>query len=160
LEVPPVVTADLPGSEFVLNAENMGSLDIGSPVFFRRVEVGQLVAFAIDKEGKAVRVRVFINAPYDKFVTENTRFWHASGIDITLDSSGVRLDTESLVSIVIGGIAFQSPADEPVGMPAKAGAVFALANDRTTAMQRPDKVTENYVLLFNESVRGLAPAHK
>jgi paraquat-inducible protein B len=157
LDVPPVVTADLPGREFVLNAENMGSLDIGSPVFFRRVEVGQLVAFEIDKEGKAVRVRIFINAPYDKFVTENTRFWHASGIDITLDSSGLRLDTESLITIVIGGIAFQSPADEPVGLPAKAGAVFALANDRTRAMQRPDKVAENYVLLFNESVRGLAP---
>jgi paraquat-inducible protein B len=157
LEVPPVVTADLPGREFVLYAENMGSLDIGSPVFFRRIEVGQVVAFELDKEGKGVRMRVFINAPYHQFVTDNTRFWHASGIDVTVDASGVRLDTESLVSIVIGGVAFQAPSDEPAGPVAKPNAVFTLAKDRTAAMQRPDRVTENYVLLFTESVRGLAP---
>jgi paraquat-inducible protein B len=157
LEVPPVVTADLPGREFVLNAENMGSLDIGSPIFFRRVEVGQLVAFDLDKDGKGVRMRIFVNAPYHQFVTDNTRFWHASGIDVTVDASGVRLDTESLVSIVIGGIAFQAPSDEAAGSLAKPNAVFMLAKDRAAAMQRPDRVTENYVLLFNESVRGLAP---
>ena len=157
LEVPPVVTADLPGREFVLNAENLGSLDIGSPVYFRRVEVGQLVAFDLDKNGRAVRLRIFVNAPYDRFVAANTRFWHATGVDLTLDASGIKLDTESLLSIIIGGIAFQTPPDEAMGVQARANSTFSLASDRSTAMKRPDTVAETYVLVFDESVRGLSP---
>ena len=56
-------------------------------------------------------MHVFVNAPYDQYVTNDTRFWHASGVDVTLDTSGVKVNTESLVSILIGGLAFQDPPD-------------------------------------------------
>ena len=117
LETPPVVTRDLPGRQFVLHGDDVGSLDIGSPVFFRRIEVGQVVAFELNKDGKGVTLKVFINAPYDQYVTTGTQFWHASGLDFTLDASGIRVDTQSLSSLLVGGIAFQAPPDASLAEP-------------------------------------------
>ena len=85
LEVPPIVTADVPGTRYVLRSDEIGSLGVGSPLYYRRVEVGQVVSFALDPDGRGVSLQVFVNAPYDQYVTSNTRFWHASGVDISLD---------------------------------------------------------------------------
>nr|WP_259460878.1 MlaD family protein [Paraburkholderia sp. BL23I1N1] len=155
LETPPVFASDVPGREFVLKAEDMGSLDVGSPVFFRRLQVGQVTAYRLDDDGKGVTLRVFVNAPYDRFVSSGTRFWHASGIDVSLDTTGVKVNTQSLVSIVIGGLAFETPSEEAAQSQAAAGTTFALFHDRADAMKRQDRIVDTYVLNFTESVRGL-----
>src|SRR5471032_3597821 len=130
LESPPVFAAGVPRREFVLKSENMGSLDIGSPVFFRRLQVGQVTSYALDPDGAGMTLHVFVNAPYDKYVSNNTRFWHASGVDVTLETAGVKINTESLVSILIGGLAFQDPPDEVADKTeADAQHQFALFND-------------------------------
>src|SRR5512140_2141843 len=82
LEMPPLVTMDLPGRQFVLRATDIGSLDIGSPIYYRRVQVGEVIAYELDKSGKGVTLKTFIRAPYDQYVKANTLFWHASGIDL------------------------------------------------------------------------------
>lgn len=156
LEVPPIVTGDVPGRHFTLRAADLGALDIGSPVYFRRVRVGEVVASDLDQDGKGVSFRIFVYAPHDQYVTANTRFWNASGIDIALDVAGLRVRTESLVSVLFGGIAFQAPPDAPPASPANADAVFPLHPDRDDAFRRPDTTTESYVLLFDQSVRGLS----
>jgi paraquat-inducible protein B len=156
LEVPPMVTGDLAGRRFVLRGEDLGSLDIGAPVYFRRLQVGRVVALAIDKDGRGVTVTVFVNAPYDHYVGSATRFWHASGMDLTMGADGVRLDTESLTSIVLGGIAFATLPGAAGQAPAEDGAVFALHADRQQAMKLPDSVVQVYTLRFRESVRGLS----
>lgn len=89
-----------------MKADDLGSLDIGSPIYYRRINVGQITAYKLSDDGKSVELQTFIRAPYDKFVTTDTRFWQASGIDVTLNASGFNLDTQSLASIVAGGIAF------------------------------------------------------
>lgn len=99
----------MPGKEFFLKADDLGSLDIGSPIYYRRINVGQITAYKLSDDGKSVELQTFIRAPYDKFVTTDTRFWQASGIDVTLNASGFNLDTQSLASIVAGGIAFGFP---------------------------------------------------
>lgn len=157
LKVPPVVGADVPGREFVLRSEDVGSLDAGSPVYFRRLQAGQIVSHELDKDGKGITLKVFVNAPYDKYVNANTRFWHASGIDVTLDSSGIRVDTESLTSILLGGIAFQTPADSEQLPPAEANTVFTLFPDRAQAMKTQYRIVDTFALVFKESVRGLSP---
>lgn len=156
LETPPVITSGLPGKQFALRAEDIGSLDVGSPVYYRRLEAGRVVAYELDKEGTGVTVRIFVNEPYDRYVTANTRFWHASGIDVALDANGLRINTESLASVLIGGLAFQAPDDTAVQAPAAANTVFTLFADRTLAMKQPITVSERYASVFRESVRGLA----
>jgi paraquat-inducible protein B len=155
LETPPVFASGIPGREFVLKSENLGSLDVGSPVFFRRLQVGQITSYALDPNGTGMTLHVFVNAPYDKYVTNDTRFWHASGVDVSLDTTGVKINTESLVSILIGGLAFQDPPDTTNKVEADAKRQFELFADRAEAMQRHDRIVDTYVFNFKESVRGL-----
>lgn len=156
LETPPIVTRDASGRQFLLHSRDVGSLDIGSPVYFRRIKVGQVAAYVLDPDGRGVTLRVFVNAPYDKFVGVNTRFWHASGFDVELNASGLKVRTQSLVTVLIGGIAFQSPDDQS-GPQAQENTEFGLANDEVTAMKEPDGPSQTMLLYFNQSLRGLSP---
>lgn len=156
LEVPPIITGDLPGRQFVLKSADLGSLDIGAPVYFRRVPVGQVVAYALDKSGQGLDLTVFINAPYDRFVVPDTRFWHASGIDLSVSANGLKVNTQSLTAIALGGIAFESPSADENAQPAAAGAVFGLAETRDVAMRTADHEVYPIRLKFQQSVRGLS----
>ena len=157
LETPPVITGDVPGRFFVLKTPDLGSLDSGTPVFFRRLQVGEVASYELDKDGKVLTVKVFVRAPYDQYVNPDTRFWHASGIDVSLSASGLSLQTQSVLSILIGGIAFETAATAPVLPPAEANTVFTLYGNRAEAFNPPPRSPQTYQLIFNESVRGLAP---
>lgn len=155
LDVAPVVT-DQPGKLFVLKAKDLGSLGVGSPLYYRKLLAGQVVKYDLAADGEEIDVTVFVNAPYDKYVTPHTRFWNASGIDVSLGAGGVDIRTESLVSVLAGGVAFDVPSFFPAGAPAAANAVFALHSDRTAAMKQPDMISRQYVLYFNETIKGLS----
>lgn len=156
LETPPIITSGADGKQFVLRGEDVGSLDVGSPAYFRRLEVGRVVAYEVDAEGAGVILRVFVNAPYDRFVTQNTRFWHASGIDVAFNANGLSINTESIASIIVGAIAFQTPPNTPMQAPVAERSTFTLFDDRVQAMRQPITVVERYGLRFRESMRGLA----
>jgi paraquat-inducible protein B len=154
LETPPAVTADVPGSTFRLSAEDLGSIDIGSPLYFRGVSAGQVVSTEVSKDGGDVIVGVFVNAPFDQFVTPASRFWNASGIDFALDANGLKVDTESVVTVLVGGIAFDTPYG--VSRRANKNDLFVLWRDRAEAQKKREKVIETYVMRFDGSVRGLS----
>jgi paraquat-inducible protein B len=156
LEVQPTVTRDDSGKQFKLHANDLGSLDVGSPIFYRRIKVGRLSAFDLDEDGKGVTLRIFIDAPYDKFVGANTRFWHASGFDIQVNSGGFKVNTQSLASVILGGMAFQSIDDDP-GPLSKENTTFLLAQNQNQAFKEPDGRSVTAVLHFNQSIRGLTP---
>jgi paraquat-inducible protein B len=155
LSVPPVVTMRQAGRYFVLKTGTLGSLDTGTPIYFRRLQVGQVVSYALDADGNAITVKVFVDAPYDRFVTTDTRFWHASGIDVSLSASGLSVQTQSLLSILVGGIAFETPAHDPVAPAAEPNAVFTLFADRADAFRPAARDPQTYLLVFKQSIRGL-----
>ena len=156
LEVAPLVTGDVPSRQFVLQGRDLGSHDTGTPVLFRRIPVGKVASSELNQDGTGVTLKIFVESPYDKFVNPNTRFWDVGGIDITADSSGVKINTESLMSILLGGIAFETPADSPVATQAEENTVFLLFADRALAMKRPDKEVFVFSAIFSESLRGLS----
>ncbi len=156
LEKPPAVTGDQKGRRFSLHGASLGSIDIGSPVYYRRVQVGQVVGFSLDRDGTGVSIDVFIDSPYDQYVGLNSRWWHASGVDLRLDSNGLKLNTQSLATVVIGGLAFQSPPGERVGSEAPDDTVFTLAANEGDAMRAPDGPPLTVVMNFNQSLRGLS----
>jgi paraquat-inducible protein B len=156
LETPPAVTGDQKGHRYTLHGDSLGSVDIGSPIFYRRVQVGQVVGFSLDKDGTGVTIQVFVDAPYDQYVGTNSRWWHASGVDLRLDSSGFVVNTQSLASIVVGGLAFESPPGQPAGEQAHDGMTFRLGADQADAMRTPDGVAVRMVMNFNQSLRGLS----
>ncbi|HXQ64547.1 MAG TPA: MlaD family protein, partial [Steroidobacteraceae bacterium] len=130
LETPPVITGDAPGRFFLLKTPDLGSLDSGTPIFFRRLQVGQVASYELDKDGQAFTVKVFVHAPYDQFVTPDTRFWHASGLDVSLSANGLSVQTQSVLSMLIGGIAFETAATGPISAAAEPNTVFTLFNNR------------------------------
>jgi paraquat-inducible protein B len=154
LDDPPVVASDVPGRRFKLEAEDIGSLDVGSPVYFRRIEVGHVESFALEPDGHRIALGIFVKSPYDRFITTDSRFWHASGVDLRLDSAGVRLQTQSLSAILMGGIAFETPGATTTA--AADGAEFPLAAGHAEAMKAPDGTSETVILRFRQSVRGLS----
>jgi paraquat-inducible protein B len=156
LEVPPIITGGMPGRQFVLQATNLGSLGIGSPVYFRRLPVGQVVAYDLAPDGNSVQLRIFVHAPYDKYVVRDTRFWNASGIDVSLTANGVDVRTQSLVALLEGGLAFETPPGYASASPATENSIFTLFNDRVTAMKVDESIATRYVMYFRESVRGLS----
>jgi len=155
LETPPVVTTDLPGRHFVLQASRLGSIDIGAPVYYRQIKVGQVDGYMLKEDGMAVDINVFVNAPFDKYVFKNTRFWNASGLDIAVDASGIRVNTESVVTIMIGGIAFETPANLEPGDPAEPNEMFRLYESREKIFEKTYANKARWLLLFDGSVRGL-----
>jgi len=156
LDTPPVVTGETAGRFFALRTPTLGSLDSGTPIYFRQLQVGEVASYELDKDGQALTIKVFVRAPYDQYVTTNTRFWNASGIDLSLTAAGLSVQTQSLLSILVGGIAFETPATGPVLPPAEADTVFTLFSDRTAAFKLPVRDPQTFVLIFKESVRGLA----
>ena len=156
LDAPPIVTMDEPGREFILQAASLGSHDVGTPVYYRRIKVGQVIAYELDKDGEAVSLRVFVREPYDAYVFKNTRFWDASGIDVSVSAEGVKVDTESLVSMLVGGIAFETPENLEPRPRAPAEQVFNLYANREQSREKTYARKEQYLMYFSGSVRGLA----
>ena len=158
LENPPAVTSESHGAAFTLHSADLGSLDIGSPVYYRRLRVGSVVRYALDDDGRGVTIGIFIDSPNDRFVTAASRFWNASGIDLSLGADGLKLSTQSLASVAAGGIAFFDPqwVRSEDRKPAPAGTRFELIKDETTAMQRPRGEPIYVVMQFAKSLRGLS----
>ncbi|AXW87446.1 MCE family protein [Lonsdalea britannica] len=156
LEAPPAVINGMPGSQFEVLTDDLGSLDIGSPVYYRRVQVGRIASYRLKEDGKNVALQVFVDAPYNRFVTANTRFWNASGLDVSVGANGFRLRTQTIASIVTGGIAFATP-DSDSGSPAAGSDItYRLAKDQDSAMAPPDGPAIFFQLRFERSLHGLA----
>ncbi|MBC3205481.1 MCE family protein [Pseudomonas sp. SWRI111] len=155
LENPPPITYGEPGKRFMLHAPDLGSLDIGSPVYYRKIPVGQVVTYTLDPDGKGVNIEVFIHAPNDAFVTENTRFWNASGIDINVGANGFAVKTESLSTLLVGGIAFRAPNYNPNDSAAPDDKNFELFADQQTALAPPNGKAQYLSLRFDQALRGL-----
>lgn len=155
LEKPPAVTHDQKGKQFTLTTLDAGSITIGAPVYYRRVAVGRVVDATLDEDGKRITVRVFIDAPYDRFVTGGVRFWNAGGIDLAVSSEGLRLNTQSLATVVAGGIAFQPLDERNPGEPAREDSRFELFDGIASALAPPDGPSVRALLVLRQSTRGL-----
>jgi paraquat-inducible protein B len=157
LEEPPVVTQADPGTSFRLTSPGLGSLSIGAPVYFREIRVGEITQYAIEPGGEHVEITAFVRAPYDQYVRTNTRFWNAGGINLNLGADGISLESASLVSILVGGIAFDTPKLLDAGDQARADQHFPLFSSQRASEEEIYSTDKQYMLAyFDESVRGLS----
>ncbi|NWA05288.1 PqiB family protein [Pseudomonas gingeri] len=118
-----------PGLHITIKAERLGSLNRGSPVFYKQIQVGQIKSFALSPDQNMVELKVFIEPAYANLVRKHTRFWNASGISIDANLSGVKVRSESLASIVAGGIAFATPENRKDSPPTDPSLPFRLYED-------------------------------
>jgi paraquat-inducible protein B len=157
LEHAPKISADTPGRRFTLLADNAGSLSEGTRLYFRDIQVGRVVNVDLAEDRSNVVVDVFVDAPYDRLIHDNTRFWQTSGIDISLGAQGVNLKVGSLLSLLGGGITFETPnLEDPNNSPSKPGTQFALYRDFASIAEGYYVNKIPFMMYFDDSVRGLA----
>ncbi len=157
LKKPPTVSADIPGQPYLLEASTIGSIEIGSPVYYRQLAVGRVLNYDMDKDGEIFHIEVFIYAPYNKRVQKNTRFWKTSGLEFSLGIEGIKVNTQSVVSLLYGGIGFETPKNFGSVEPAEVGHVFTLYESRDDSRESKYTKKEYYVVHFDRSVEGLYP---
>jgi paraquat-inducible protein B len=154
METPPAIVNDMAGSQFMLEAEDLGSLDINSPVYYRRIPVGRLTSYQLRKDGRGIDLNVFIDAPYDRLVTADSRFWNVSGVDLSVGSDGFQLKTQTVAAIMAGGIAFSTPEGATHGVLTRPSR-YTLAPDEETAMAPADGPPVRFQLRFEHTLHGL-----
>ena len=94
LENPPVLQSDVPGRTFLLRAPRLGSLNLGSPVLFRDLTVGEVLGWDIGEMASNVTIHTFVRAPFDGYVHDNSHFWNASGAAVQLGANGLQVQLE------------------------------------------------------------------
>ncbi|MFV0278029.1 MAG: intermembrane transport protein PqiB, partial [Parahaliea sp.] len=144
------------GVRILLDGASASSLGAGAPGLYQGMQVGQVESVRLDKERSEVSVSAFVDAPYDKLVTEGARFWNASGLRVTADADGIDASTASLAALLAGGIAFAVPEALNAGEPVTSGTRLRLFENQQLAHTNPFVFGRSYVLRFEQSLRGLS----
>ena len=155
LEEPPVLPPSGDGKSFVLRAKTLGSLSRGSPVYYRGVPVGEVLGATLAPDGQSVAVNVFVRGPHDAMVRPETRFWNASGIEISTGGSGFKARAESLQAVILGGIAFDTRPEGAGDPPSPKDSEFEMYADKESALSMPYGPQVSYLTHFGGSVRGV-----
>src|SRR5690606_16784323 len=129
LDEPPPLSHSQPGLHLTLKADRLGSLNRDSPIFYRQIQVGRVKNFELAADNTTVNVNIFIEPTYAHLVRKHTRFWNASGISVDASLSGVKVRSESLTSLISGGIAFATPEHRKDSPPADPALAFRLYED-------------------------------
>ncbi len=155
LDKAPPTPPGVAGVRIALYGDSASSISTGAPVTFRGLQAGQVESVELDFEHDEVTLSVFIDAPYDKLVTSGARFWNASGLDVSAGADGVEISTQSITTLLAGGISFSTPDGTSSTEPVKSGTRFRLFESKKAAQIDPYEYGKQYVLRFQQSLRGL-----
>ncbi len=156
LENPPVLQSDVPGRTFLLHAVHIGSLNLGSPIMFRDLEVGEVLGWDVGEMARNITIHAFVRKPFDQYVHDSSRFWNASGATVKLGASGLQLKVQSLRALVLGGIGFETPDQPGHDQESPPNHAFQLYDDEDAADSSTFKRSVPFVANFTGSVAGLA----
>jgi paraquat-inducible protein B len=154
-EEPPVLDTDVPGRTFLLKTDQLGSVNLGSPVFYRGLSVGQVLGWDIGALAENVTIHAFVRAPFDTYVHDQTRFWNASGAAVKLGGGGVEFQVESIRALLLGGIAFETPATAPSSEISLTDHEFPLFPSQDAAKNASYSRKIPLLVYFSSSLRGL-----
>lgn len=131
------------GKSFLLTSSNEVQVSQGGPVYFKEIKVGEVVALDLAADGSGVETQIFIYEPYTRHVSTNSVFWQNSGVDISIDSGGLQLETGPLARLLVGGISFVTPPAKGEQLPAEKDRVFTLFENKESAIDVTPSLREN-----------------
>lgn len=160
LDDPPTLSGASNGRQFTLTADRLGSMDVGSPVFYRGIAVGEVVSYTLGDDDR-MHIHVFIRSPYDRLVKNNTRFWNVNGVELSMNGDGIKARMESLLSFMQGGVAFENVdvLDDNNANHLDSD-LFELYPNKDSIKQSYPKTKLTYVMPFTGSVAGLSEGAK
>lgn len=157
LENPPVLASNVPGRTFLLEASHVGAVSVGSPVFYRGINVGTVLGWDLHDMAKRVTIHAFVRAPFDSYVHDGTRFWDASGVSVKLGAQGIKVEMQSIKALLLGGVAFDTPKGALETPASAANHGFPLYANEEAANNASYHRRVAAVGYFSGSVSGLAP---
>lgn len=160
LDVPPLTARGTPGRRITLAAEEAGFVDVGSPVFFRQIEIGRVERRRLSQDASEVLFDIFVEEPFHRHIYPESRFFVVSGLAGGIDADGIDVRVESVSAFFTGGVAFENPAAVSELQPiSQDGARFRLFEGRKAArdsiFQDEDEEQFRFIARFQGSVKGL-----
>lgn len=157
LEMPPLTSPGTPGIHIRLSSDGNRRLVEGQPVTFRGSRVGRIESVFFDASERRSYYTAFIDAPHDRLITDNTRFWFSSGVAFDLSSDGLRVEMAAVETLLEGGVSFDIPRGQPTGTPVLDGRLFTLYTNKSAINETQFEHELHYILLIEDSIRGLRP---
>jgi len=144
------------GTSYTIVSQELGSLDVGAPIYYRQVRVGEVTSYRLSKSTNNVEISIFVESPYDEMIKTRTAFWNVSGFGVKLTSAGVEASMSSVASLISGGLAFSNPSYSiATSEQAEPGRRFSLFPNEQAVKDGAFATSFPYILKFNEAVRGL-----
>jgi paraquat-inducible protein B len=157
LDKPPETPTGAPGLRLKLTTDNASSISTGDAVLFNRYKVGRVESAEFDPADRKLHYVIFIDAPYHTLVDSSVRFWDVSGVTLVANAEGVKLETGSLDTVLMGGIGFGTPPGINHGEPVEHNAEFKLYSSYDDILRNPFQYGAYYVVSFSQSIKGLLP---
>ncbi|WP_297368776.1 intermembrane transport protein PqiB [Acidocella sp.] len=157
LEQPPGVRSDEPGRTYVLTAQSVGSLNSGSPIYFRDVLAGEVLGYDIGDGLGPVKINVFIRAPFDDLVRPDTRFYNISGVSLGVQGGVLHLELQSVAALVAGGITFSLPDSAATEPASPTNSIFPLYPSAQAAQSASYHTQVPVITYLTGDVSGLTP---
>ncbi|MCX8667252.1 MCE family protein [Acetobacteraceae bacterium B3987] len=163
LEAPPGIRSDKPGSTYWLVSPSLESLGAGAPIFYRDVQVGEILGYTMPPGGEGpLLIKAFVKAPYDHYLRQDSRFWNVSGMQIGFGAGGMDIRLQSFQALLSGGVAFGRPdkvqvEDTPPALPNSVFHLYTTKEDADNARYRHKVPVLTYV---DTAVAGLTEGSK
>lgn len=157
LENVPVTLTGTAGRHVTLESSGFKSLQVGDPILFHGITVGRIEDVDFNADKRTVYYDAFIETPYDRLITTNTKFWEMNGVEINLSAEGVRFQSGTVESMLTGGVTFDVPKDMPRGEVIAQRMMFTIYPNKEAIYESRYKQSLKFILLFKDSIRGLTP---
>ena len=157
LEKPPMTPSDAPGLRLKLTSDQASSVSTGDTVLFKGYRVGRVESMEFNPTEKLVHYEIFIDAPFHKLVNSRVHFWDVSGVSLSANASGFKIETGSLDTVLLGGVAFGVPDGVAAGKEVVPDTEFKLYPSYEETLINPYRYGTHYVINFAQSIKGLEP---
>ena len=155
LEKQPVVKSDEQGKKITLVTQKLGSVDTGSPIYYQGLLAGEVLGYELGNDRKSTYVHTFIKDPFDQLIRGNTNFWNVSGINVSMGADGFKVQTESIQSMMFGGIAFETPETLEQATTDIDKLIFTLHESYESIKKHAYTKKIKFIMFFDSSIRGL-----
>ena len=153
-EFAPIMTATEAGRTFILEANGLGGVSIGTPVNFQGIRVGRVLGAEYDERRNLTLIHAFVSQRWANHVRQATRWWRAGGLNLSLGGGGVSMQGASLASLLNAPLSFYTPS-VLAGAPVAASTRFELHESQAAARAAADGPHLTYAVYFPGSIRGL-----
>ena len=155
LNVAPTIKAEAEGKKITLMTNNLGSIEAGVPIYYQGIQAGEVLGYSLGNDNKNIFIDAFVKAPFDQLVNSSSRFWNISGVDVSIDSEGIKINSESMLSIMLGGIAFETASMVNQSELDPEGLVYTLYKSHQEIEDGIYTRKVLFVAFFEGSIRGL-----